>query len=103
MPWHIVQFFRIMFQTGPSGRSICGRVARFWAATGVAIDATNAAIITTAMSPIAAVPNLSFIENLLTLPSSMPAAKNGLYKSDIAGAPSEEDVPAINCEEPQAN
>jgi hypothetical protein len=88
MPWHIVQFFRIMFQTGPSGRSICGRVARFWAATGVAIDTTNAAIITIAMSPIAAVPNLSFIENLLTLPSSMPVAKIE-YESDTPAHPDE--------------
>src|SRR5262245_49860244 len=37
MPWHAVQFARITFHTGPSGRSIFGRVALFpWAARGSA-------------------------------------------------------------------
>jgi hypothetical protein len=63
MPWQRMQFERITVQTGPSGLSICGRVARFWAATGVATEADNAATTIATTNPIMAVPNVRFIEN----------------------------------------
>src|SRR5215471_11936974 len=43
MPWHRVQFFRITFQTSPSGRETCGRVGlRPWAERGKATSSSAA-------------------------------------------------------------